>query len=85
MESAMSAYEFDYSIRPYRYAKGKVAVTCPSRDGFKSRAARLAGTFGRWTHRAGGYVMSAKAAERFEECYRLGWDAGVLSGKREAP
>lgn len=76
----------DYTISPARYSKGKVVVRCPSRDGFKTRAARLAeGLRGRWTHRAGGYVMTPAKAARFERLYAEGWDASCITGELEAP
>lgn len=74
-----------YSITPYRYAKGKLAVRCPSPDGFTTRAGRLAGSIGRWVNRAGGYLMSSRQAERFEALYREGWDACTLTKERISP
>lgn len=77
----------DYSIHPYRYRRGvkSVSVRCPSPDGFKSRAARLASTFGRYVGRAGGYVMTSGQAGRFDELYRAGWDVCTVTGERIAP
>lgn len=75
-----------YTIRPYRYAKGKVVVkTPPLRGEWRTRAGRLAATFGRWVNRAGGYVMSPASASRFEEFYREGWDACTITRSRVAP
>ncbi|CAM5769859.1 hypothetical protein [Bosea minatitlanensis] len=74
-----------YSIVPARYAKGKMVIV-PTRDGsgFKGRAARLAGTFGRWVNRSGGYTVSEAGARRFERLYTEGWDASIF-GDLEAP
>lgn len=77
--------ETDYTVFPYRYRKGSVVVACPSPDGFRTRASRLAGTFGRYVNRAGGYVMSERQAKRFEELYREGWDACTVTRDRIAP
>lgn len=56
-------------------AKDSVVVSCPSPDGFNTRASRLASTLGRYVNRARGYVMSERQAQRFEDFYRDGWDA----------
>lgn len=76
-----------YTIHPYRYRKGvkSVSVRCPSPNGFKTRASRLASTFGRYISRADGYVMSLGRAIRFEELYRAGWDGCTVTGERIAP
>lgn len=75
-----------YMISPYRYAKGSVVCRCTSNDGWKTRASRLAdGLRGRWSHRAGGYVMSPAKAARFERLYAEGWDASAFTGKLEPP
>lgn len=76
-----------YIVRPYHYAKGKQAV-CPTPDGsgFKTRAARLAeGCGGRWTHRAGGYLLSAAGVARFERLYTEGYDADIFTGALVPP
>lgn len=75
-----------YSIVPARYAKGKLVIQ-PTRDGsgFKTRAARLAGTFGKWVHRSGGYTVSAAGARRFERLYSEGYDASVITGELQPP
>lgn len=75
-----------YTISRARSPKGLVVVRCPSRDGSKTRAARLAeGLRGRWTHRVGGYVMTPAKAARFERLYREGWDASRRTGELEPP
>jgi hypothetical protein len=68
-------------VRPYRYARGAVAVDCPSPDGMKTRAARLAEHVGgRWVHRAHGYVMSPRKAERLLGLFESGRDACAITG-----
>ena len=76
-----------YTIRPARYAKAMMAVSCPSLDGLKTRAARLADALarGRYTHRERAYIMSRRNAGRFEELYRLGWDASTVTGELKGP
>lgn len=71
----------DYLVRPARYAKGKMAVQCPSPDVYKTRAARLAEALarGRYTGREGAYIMSPGRAAKFERLYALGWDATYIS------
>lgn len=67
-------------VRPYRYARGAVAVDCPSPDGIKTRAARLAEHVGgRWVQRARGYVMSPRKAERLLALFESGRDACVIT------
>lgn len=70
-----------YSVRPARYAKGYVAVTCPSIDGFKTRASRLAAAIARnrYTHRETAYLMTPLKALKFEDLYKAGYDAGTMS------
>ena len=76
----------DYTIEPYRYAKDSVVVKCPSRDGYKTRAARLAyGVGGRWANRARGYVMHPAKAAHFERMYAEGYDASSVTGELIAP
>lgn len=75
-----------YNIAPYGYALNSVSIACPSPDGWKTRAARLAeGLRGRWSHRAGGYIMSPTKAAKFERLYADGWDASYISGELEPP
>ena len=56
-----------YSVHTYSYCKAKPhAVICPSADGWKTRAARLAeATRARYVGRAGGYLMSNAQLKRF--------------------
>jgi hypothetical protein len=70
-----------YSISDARYAKGKKAVRCPSTDGWKTRAARLAARLANdpYTNREHAYIMSPSAAVRFECLYAEGWDASVMT------
>lgn len=77
----------DYTVSPARYAKGKMAVRCPSKDGWKSRAARLAGAIarGRYTGRERAYIMSPTAAAKFERLFLEGWDACVITLELEPP
>lgn len=64
-------------VSPARYAKGKVAVHCPSDgSGIKTRAARLASAFNcRWSNREKAYIMSPINAQRVMTAYREGRDA----------
>ena len=94
-ESAPTVTEFlpekppiEYTISEARYCKDKIVVNTPSPDGYKTRAARLAGTFGRYSMRSGGYVMSKGQAIKFARLYRNGWDASIMgegAKSREAP
>lgn len=82
-----AALEYDYRISGARYAKDAMAVDCPSQDGWKTRAGRLAEVVarGRWSNREKAYVMSRRAVERFERLFRAGWDASVVVRHLEAP
>ena len=74
----------NYTIKPARYSKGNMAVVCePDGSGFKTRYDRLAGVFsnGRYTHRERAYIMSSKAAQRFEQAVKDGWDATPITGE----
>lgn len=78
----------EYIMNVARYSKDKVSVTTPSADGFKTRAARLACTFGRWSRRDNGYIMSRGQASKFARLYADGWDASIMgsgASSREAP
>jgi len=70
----------DYTITKARYAKGKMAVRCPGKDGFKTRAGRVAECTarGRYTGREGAYIMSPSAAARFERLYAEGYDSASI-------
>jgi hypothetical protein len=76
-----------YFVAPYRYAKNSVVVRCPSPDGYKTRASRLIGDGlrGRYSGRAGGYVVSPTKAAKFERLYAEGWDANGFSGELQSP
>lgn len=68
-----------YSIAPARYAKGMLAVRCPSDTGFKTRAALLACALnGRYSNRCRAYIMSPAKVARFERLYAEGWSATVF-------
>jgi hypothetical protein len=62
---------------PHRRPAGKMVMNPrDSRDGFKGRASYLAEALGgRWSHQAGGYVMSPAAAAKLEALYRAGFTA----------
>jgi hypothetical protein len=71
-----------YYLRPARYAKGKIAISCTSSsDGFMTRACRLASCIARrrYTNRENAYILSQAAAARFERLYRDGWDANTFT------
>lgn len=77
------------TVSTARYAKGMMAVRCPSSDGLKSRAACLAVALkGRFSNREHAYIMSPRKAERLAALYADGWDAtwdGALIPPPEAP
>lgn len=77
----------EYSISAARYAKGMMAVRCPSTTGMKTRAARLAGAIcrHRYSGREGAYIMSPSQAQRLEALYLQGYDACVITDRIEAP
>jgi len=77
----------DYTIGPAQYAEGMMAVHCPSRDGWKTRAGRLAEQLarGRWTGRECAYIMSPTRARKFVELYAAGWDASPIMGELQPP
>ena len=83
----MDGTDGTYELRPARYAKGLKAISCPSTSGWKTRAGRLAARLanGRWTKREKAYIMTPKAAERFEKLFAEGWDAFPMTGGLEAP
>jgi len=73
-----------YTIKLARYSKGNMAVVCESNGtGYKTRCMRLAEVFsnGRYTGREHAYIMSVKAAERFEQAVKDGWDATSVTGE----
>lgn len=74
-----------YSIRIKPLRAGghpKAVITCPSTDGYKTRAARLASAVSRnrYSHTQGGYVCTPSAAKRFEFLYSAGADACIITG-----
>ncbi len=83
----------DYSVSPARYAgrragKQFFAVRCPSSDGFKSRAARLAEycARGRYSNRESAYILGPRQLARYEALYAQGADASPITGElRERP
>lgn len=76
----------DYTILPARYSKGNMLVQCPSKDSWKTRAARLIeGVGGRYTHREKGYVVSPTKLKKFEIKFAEGWDYSPISGEWEPP
>ena len=77
-------YDGDIVASRARYAKGKIAVTCPPNGtGNKTRAARLAGLGfnGAWSNRCKAYILSPAAAEKVLTAYAEGRDACVMTGK----
>lgn len=80
---AMPATEYTITIKPLRAGgKPSAIVRCPSPDGYKTRAARLAGSIarGRYSRRHGGYIMSVAASVRFEALYSAGAEACAVTG-----
>lgn len=80
-----------YSIKPAKYAgrwngKPQMAVSCPSADIFKSRAARIMGALNaRYSGRENAYIVSPAKAAKFERLFAEGWDASTWSGALIAP
>lgn len=73
-------------VYPYRRAKNSVVAQCASADGYKTRAGRLAEALGgRWSHRAGGYVMSPRKGERLLHLHAAGWDASIMDRELQPP
>lgn len=62
-----------------RYAKGKIAVHCPSDgSGYKTRAMRLADAHGgRWSNREKAYIMSPAAALKVKRAYEADSDVDL--------
>lgn len=77
----------DYTIGEARYAKRMMAVRCPGKDGWMTRAGRLAHVIarGRYTHREDAYIMSPTKARKFETMYRTGWDGSTIMNRLEPP
>lgn len=75
-----------FSIKPARYAKGKVSVSAPGHEGFKTRAGRLAeGCGGSYSRRESSYIMSPKQAETFYAKFHAGWDYSPIENEMKAP
>lgn len=76
-----------YTIADARRPVGKKVIRPnDSRGGFKGRTSWLAEALGgRWSHRAGGYVVSPAAAAKFETLYAAGFEGwcplGTSGGK----
>ena len=62
-----------------RYAKGKIAVHCPSDgSGTKTRAMRIASAVSsRWSGREKAYIMSPAAAAKVKAAFDAGKDASL--------
>ena len=78
----------DYRISLAHYAKGQLAVSCPSDgSGYKTRAMRLIGDGlnCRWTGRGNHYVASPRKAARFVALYAEGWSACPITGELIPP
>ena len=77
----------EYTITNARYARNCIAVRCPSNDGFKTRAARLAGALSRdrFSNREKAYIMAATKQEKFERLYAEGWDASCCTLELQPP
>lgn len=70
------------TISPARYAKGMQAVRCPSTDGYKTRAARLAEHLrARYSNRERAYIMSPTKAARLVALFDAGRDASSITGE----
>jgi hypothetical protein len=69
------------TIQPARYAKGMMAVHCPSDgSGLKTRAMRLCCALkARYSNREHCYIMSPSKAAKLERLMEGGWDAGFCS------
>lgn len=69
----------DIVTAPARYAKNMLAVRCPSTNGFKTRAARLAEHLkGRWSNREKAYIMSPTKAQKLRSLFDEGRDADIF-------
>lgn len=79
----------DYTRSVAKYAKGMIAIRALGKDWFKSRAERLAETFGnRYSNREHAHIMTPGQADKFEQLYAAGWDANYMqsgAAARQAP
>jgi hypothetical protein len=81
------AYSYAETItNRWRNPKKAFMVSCPSTDGYKTRAARLLGDGLKayYSHRRG-YVVSPTKFAKFEKLYAEGWDASPITGELWAP
>jgi hypothetical protein len=73
-----------YSIAPARHSRGNFIARCPSEDGFKTRAARLAGAIAsRYTNRERMVAKGSTLASAARKCglaYTTVWRALQRSG-----
>lgn len=68
-----------YTVTPARYAHGMLAVSCPSSNGFKTRAARLCDHLkGRYSNRERAYILSPAKVERLNALFDAGRDASIF-------
>lgn len=76
-----------YTISPASYADRKVAVITPGKNGFMTRAGRLARALSRdnYSRREHAYIMSPATAEKFQRAMSGGWDANSYNDELEAP
>ena len=71
----------EYIIAPAKYRRGKMVIRCRPAE-LKERAARLAEAVGgRYTKRYRGYIVSPAKAARFEDLYKSGADACIMTGE----
>lgn len=77
-EALKSDHQHSMIIAPYRYARGVVAVKCPSDGGYKTNAARLVEACGgRWCHRADGYLLSKTKLHTMLRLHSAGWTGEI--------
>lgn len=69
-------------VRDARYARGMKAVSCPSPDGYKTRAARLAEVLkGRYSGRENAYILSPSKVDKLLALWRAGRDGSVITNQ----
>lgn len=72
-----------FTVRPARYAKGKLAVVLSDDGGYKTRAAHMIEALGgRYVGRERAYLASPKQVADLELLLAAGWsgDAGLYRG-----
>ena len=76
-----------YMISVASYVEGAYVVSCPSTDGWKTRAARLIGDGlrCRYVRRSNGYIANPSKLRKFVQLYADGWDASSFTGELCAP